>query len=112
MLFPVLESGVQVTLDSPVSADPYRNGMRIRADNSALYVVEEAVDKSQSGLGLTSIGQVSILDVTLLMPSNVHFQNGFMFDEGDDLCVSTLPIVTWQNGLPFDAVGALVVEYV
>lgn len=113
MLVPIANDAVQVSSDAPVSADPYRNGIRFKADNSAVYVLTSAPSgKLQNGLPLSSIGQIYMADYSAGLPDPVFYLAGIPMDEDEAVCYSTNPATHWQNGLPFDDNGALVVEFV
>lgn len=99
----------QVVLGTAAVAatDTYRGGVLV----DALAVKNKATISSGSqfsnGLSRLDAGPVSYVDATAGLPVDTQWCNGLPLTAAGQLCVSTGPVSTYSNGIPFAANGAV-----
>lgn len=106
-LFPISSGVVQLSTASPVTADPFRNGIRLKSDNTVAYAATSGGLQTQNGFLLDVNGAVVCIDATSGLPADVVWRNGFPFDANGALCVSSDAAATYSNGIPFSENGAV-----
>lgn len=106
-LFPVIAGKVQLSNLAPVASDVFQSGILL----DGAYTVARAATSGGvgyvNGLLRTALGQVVYVDATAGLPAGTTFLSGLPLDPNGALCVSSAPVFTWQNGLPYAASGAL-----
>lgn len=109
MKLPILDGVVNITTDTPSATDPFVNGIAIKADNSAVFATTtpDGTVTISGGLARNSNGALIYRDATGSVPSGMTYAGGLPVDSAGALCTSTDAVVSWSNGLPFDALGLL-----
>jgi len=106
-LFPIVDNRVQLNTDAVEAIDAFRNGVRLLADDSACRASDSGFAQFSNGLPMTSLGQVVFVDATAGLPSGTQYVNGIPVSPLGAICISIDVAVTYSNGLPFAANGAL-----
>ncbi len=106
-LFPISSDLVQFSSDTPVSADQFSNGIRLKADGTVAYVATTGGAQTQNGFLLDANGAIVCVDATSGLPADVIWKNGLPFDSSGALCVSTNAASYYGNGIPYDSNGAI-----
>lgn len=106
-LFPISSNAVQLNTTTPTAADQFSNGIRLKADNSAVFAALSGGGQYQNGFLLDANGAVICVDATSSLPAGTQYTNGLPISPAGALCVSTGPVDEWIGGLPFAANGAL-----
>lgn len=106
-LFPIVDNRVQLNTDAVQAIDAFRNGVRLLADDSACRASDSGFAQFSNGLPMTSLGQVVFVDATAGLPSGTQYVNGIPVSPLGAICISIDVAVTYSNGLPFAANGAL-----
>lgn len=104
-VLPVSANAVQLSTATPAVTDTFQNGVLVAADGKARAVAAGG-DEYANGLLLTDAGQVRYVDATASLPADTVWSNGMPRSQGA-LCVSTDAAVTYSNGVPFVANGAV-----
>lgn len=106
-IFPISSGVVQLSTDAPVTADPFRNGIRLKSDNTVAYAATSGGLQSQNGFLLDVNGAVVCVDATAGLPPDVKWSNGLPFNSQGALCISSNLATNYVNGLPVTSSGAL-----
>lgn len=91
---------------APSSTDAFANGVRKSATGGLNRATTTGGTIGLQGLLMTHTGQLQYVNATAGLPSNTTWTNGLPLS-GGALCVSTNPAVTYSNGIPFAANGAV-----
>lgn len=105
-LLPVANDKVQLTLGVVSANDAYQNGIRVSATQLARSSLASGL-YFNGGLSKTVDGQLTYVDSTAGLPAGVQFCNGLPLSSSGQLCISTGSAVTYSNGIPFTANGAV-----
>jgi hypothetical protein len=102
----VQQDVVTLSISSVEATDVFHNGILSQA-NEFNKAVPSGGTVYNNGLLLTDAGQVRYLDTTVSgLPVDTVWTNGLP-SSGGALCVSTGPLATYSNGIPFTASGAV-----
>ena len=104
--FPVTGGQAQISA-STAADDVVRSGILYNGLGTIGRVSLTGATQWLSGLNITPTSQVLYVDATAGLPAGTTFVNGLPIGPTGALCISTGSVVTWQNGLPFVANGAL-----
>lgn len=86
--------------------DTFKNGILTDAGGTLNRAVPAGGDEYNNGLLMTDAGQVRYVDATAALPADTTWTNGLP-QSGGALCISTNAAVTYSNGIPFAANGAV-----
>jgi hypothetical protein len=106
-LFPILADKVQLSTVAPVGTDATVNGILRDAANTAARAALAGGAQVSNGLLRTALGQLVYVDATGGLPAGTQFVNGLPISPAGALCVSSGPMVSYSNGIPFAANGAV-----
>ena len=109
-LFPIASDKVQLTGDAPVAGDSYANGVLINSTGLLCRAATTGGAQYSNGLLMSNTGQVIYVDATAGLPTGTQYCNGLPLS-GGALCISTGAAVSYSNGLPFAANGAVAVAF-
>ena len=102
----VQQDVVTLAISSIVPTDTFHNGI-LSQTNEFNKAVPAGGTVYNNGLLLTDNGQVRYLDTTAGgLPANTVWTNGLP-SSGGALCISTGPLATYSNGIPFTASSAV-----
>jgi len=101
----VSNGAVQLGTVVVAATDTFKNGVLTSADDLAKAIASGG-DEYTNGLLLTDAGQVRYVDATAGLPAGTVWSNGLPRSAGA-LCISTDPVSTYSNGIPFAANGAV-----
>lgn len=104
-IFSVINNAVQLTTASVSATDTFRNGV-LTTTAQLNRAIASGGDEYTNGLLLTDAGQVRYVDATAGLPADTVWSNGLP-KSGGALCISTDPVSTYSNGIPFAANGAV-----
>lgn len=105
-LFPIASDAVQLGTAAVAVTDTYRNGVLINAGDTLCRAATVGGDEYNNGLLMTASGQVVYVDATASLPADTQYTNGLPLS-GGALCISTNPAVSYSNGIPMAANGAV-----
>ena len=108
-LFPIASDKVQLTTVAIDAGDNYVQGLRINSLNTLCRAATTGGAQYSNGLLLSNDGQVICVDATAGLPTGTQYCNGLPL-AGGALCISTGAAVSYSNGLPFAANGAVAVQ--
>jgi hypothetical protein len=108
-LFPIASDKVQLTTVAIDAGDNYVQGLRINSLNTLCRAATTGGAQYSNGLLLSNDGQVICVDATAGLPTGTQYCNGLPLSNGA-LCISTGAAVSYSNGLPFAANGAVAVQ--
>jgi hypothetical protein len=108
-LFPIASDKVQLTTVAIDAGDNYVQGLRINSLNTLCRAATTGGAQYSNGLLLSNDGQVICVDATAGLPTGTQYCNGLPLSAGA-LCISTGAAVSYSNGLPFAANGAVAVQ--
>ena len=106
-LFPIASDKVQLTTAAPAGTDNYQNGVLVDATASLCRASLTGGAQTSEGLLFSNAGQVIYVDATAGLPANTNYVNGIPCAPTGEMCISTGATVTYSNGLPFVANGAV-----
>lgn len=106
-LFPISVDKVQLSTDAPVSTDAFANGILRDAANTVARAATAGGAQFSNGLLRTALGQVVYADATAGLPTGTQFVNGLPLSPLGALCISSDAAVSYSNGIPFAANGAV-----
>lgn len=106
-IFPISNGIVQLSTSTPVSTDPFKNGIRVKTDASAAYIATSSGLQSQNGFLLDVNGAVICVDASAGLPAGVVWRNGLPFDSSGALCISAGAASTYSNGIPLAPNGSV-----
>lgn len=86
--------------------DIYQNGLRVDGVTGNVHVVPSGGQVFNQGLLMTHEGQFQYVDSTAGLPANVAWTNGIPHSSRA-ICISTGPLATYSNGVPFTQNGAI-----
>ena len=101
----VINGQVQLGTAAPAVTDTFSNGILTSVAGLNRAIVTGG-DEYCNGLLLTDAGQVRYFDATAGLPADVQWSDGLPLS-ASGLCISTGPAVTYANGIPFAATGAV-----
>jgi len=96
-----------LSTDSVEATDTFSNGVLLSAAGLN-RAIDSGGDEYSNGLLRTDSGQLRYVDATSGLPVGTTWRNGLPFS-GGALCISTDAAVTYSNGMPFAANGAVAV---
>lgn len=103
MLFPTFA----LTTAADAVGDVFVAGLRVENDaGPRIRATTTGAVSSNTGLSFNSTGRLVYVDATAGLPGNTVFANGWPTSSGA-LCISTNSPVTYSNGIPFAATGAV-----
>jgi hypothetical protein len=105
-IFVVINNSTQLGTAAVQPTDNYQNGILTDAGATLNRATTSAADNYNQGLVMTSTGQVRYVDATAGLPGNTVWSNGLP-SSGGALCIAIAPMVTYSNGIPFAANGAV-----
>lgn len=106
-LFPIASDKAQLTTAAVDAGDGYANGMRWNSLGTLCRAALAGGAQFNNGFLMSNDGQVIYVDATAGLPVDATFANGLARTAAGELCVSTDPTVSYSNGLPMVANGAL-----
>lgn len=106
-LFPIASDKAQLTTAAVDAGDSYVQGVRWNSLGTLCRAATSGGAQFSNGLLMSNDGQVIYVDATAGLPANSTFANGLPRAPTGELCVSTDPTVSYSNGLPMVANGAL-----
>ena len=109
-LFPIASDKAQLTTAAVDAGDSYVQGLRLNSLGTLCRAALAGGAQYSNGLLLSNDGQVIYVDATAGLPADVTFHNGLPFSAAGALCISTDAAAGYSNGLPFAANGALSAE--
>jgi len=101
----VINGQVQLGTAAPVATDTFQNGI-LTSTTGLNRATTAGGNEYCNGLFLTDAGQVQYFDATAGLPADVQWSDGLPLS-ASGLCISTGPAVTYANGIPFAANGAV-----
>lgn len=101
----VINGQVQLGTAAPVATDTPTGGI-LTSVAGLNRAIATGGDEYCNGLLLTDAGQVRYFDATAGLPADVQWSDGLPLS-ASGLCISTGPAVTYANGIPFAANGAV-----
>ena len=101
----VANGAVQLGTAVVAATDTFKNGVLTSAADLTKAIASGG-DEYANGLLLTDAGQVRYVDATAGLPADTVWTNGLPRSSGA-LCISTGPVSTYSNGIPFAANGAV-----
>lgn len=106
-LFPIASDKAQLTTAAVDAGDNYVQGVRVNSLGTLCRAATSGGAQVSNGFLMSNDGQVIYVDATAGLPANTNFSSGLPLAPTGELCVSTDATVTYSNGLPFVANGAL-----
>lgn len=105
--FIVSSDAVQLGTAAIAATDTFRNGLLVAADESVVRAALAGGAEVTNGLLMSDAGQVIYTDATAGLPADATYCNGFPLTAAGELCISTDPFSTYNNGTPMAANGAV-----
>lgn len=105
-VFVVTSGAVLLGIGAIQPTDNFVNGILVDAGGTLNRAVPAGGDEYSNGLLMTDAGQIRYVDATAALPADTVWTNGLP-QSGGALCISTNPGVTFSNGIPFAANGAV-----
>ncbi|MDQ0084574.1 hypothetical protein J2W35_004943 [Variovorax boronicumulans] len=109
-LFPILADKVQLSTVAPVGTDAFVCGILRDASNAVARASLAGGAQFSNGLLRTALGQVVYVDATAGLPANTQFVDGLPLSPTGALCCSSAAAVSYSNGIPFAANGAVAAD--
>lgn len=106
-LFPITAGLVNLATGAPVATDNYVGAILINATNFSVRAALAGGTEYANGLLFTDIGQLLFNDATAGLPANTQYINGIPLAPDGSMCIAQAAAVTWANGLPYAANGAI-----
>lgn len=104
-IFSIANDAAQLTTAAVAGTDTFRNGV-LAASTDLTKAIASGGDEYTNGILVTDAGQVRYVDATAGLPVDTVWTNGLP-QSGGALCISTGPVATYSNGIPFAANGAV-----
>lgn len=104
--FVVTSGAVLLGIGAIAPTDTFSNGILTSATGGLNRAVPVGGDEYSNGLLMTDAGQIRYVDATVALPADTTWTNGLP-QSGGALCISTNAAVTYSNGIPFAANGAV-----
>lgn len=105
-VFTVTSNAVLLGTGAIQPTDTFSNGILTSATGGLNRATVAAGNEYCNGLSMTDAGQIQYVDATLGLPPDTVWTNGLP-SSGGALCISTNAAVTYSNGVPFAANGAV-----
>lgn len=104
-LLPVIGQKLNLVAGTPASSDTFQTGFRWQG-NQVLSGLSLTPTNYSQGLPIDANGQLCLVDATVALPAGAQVQDGLALT-ASGLCTSTGSQVSWCNGLPMAANGAV-----